>query len=149
MILILFLTIQDYKGEYLNMKKTMKLYELTNIYEVAKNIIENKNSTITSLSKFKLLGVIRSFSGIYNDYEQTRQDLVKKYGEPVLDGEGKETGNIEVKRDSENMNKFVEEMNILRNQNIDVEFNAITVEELFKMELSAEICAVFMPIVAE
>lgn len=131
------------------MKKTMKLYEATNIYEVAKNIIEDKNSTISSLSKFKLLGIVRSFSGVYTDYEQTRQDLVKKYGEPVLDKEGKETGNIEIKRDSENMNKFVEEMNVLRNQNVDVEFSAIKVDELFNLGLSAELCTVFMPIVEE
>jgi hypothetical protein len=131
------------------MKKTMKLYEATNIYEITKGIIENKDSDITSLSKFKLLGIIRSFSGIYTDYEQTRQDLVKKYGEPVLDDEGNKTGNIEIKKDSENMDKFVEEMNVLRNQNIDVEFTSITVDELFSLGLSAELYTIFVPIVEE
>lgn len=131
------------------MKKTMKLYEATNIYEITKGIIENKDSDITSLSKFKLLGIIRSFSGIYTDYDQTRQDLVKKYGEPVLDNEGNKTGNIEIKKDSENMDKFVEEMNILRNQNIDVEFTSMTVDELFSLGLSAELYTIFMPIVEE
>lgn len=131
------------------MKKTMKLYELTNIYEITKGIIENNDSNITSLSKFKLLGIIRNFSGIYMDYDQTRQDLVKKYGEPVLDDEGNKTGNIEIKKDSENMDKFVEEMNILRNQNIDVEFTSMTVDELFSLGLSAELYTIFMPIVEE
>nr|DAG69174.1 MAG TPA: Protein of unknown function (DUF1617) [Caudoviricetes sp.] len=131
------------------MKKTMKLYEATNIYEITKGIIENKDSDITSLSKFKLLGIIRSFSGIYTDYEQTRQDLVKKYGEPVLDKEGNKTGNIEIKKDSENMDKFVEEMNVLRNQNIDVEFTSMTVDELFSLGLSAELYTIFVPIVEE
>lgn len=131
------------------MKKTMKLYEATNIYEITKGIIENKDSDITSLSKFKLLGIIRSFSGIYTDYEQTRQDLVKKYGEPVLDKEGNKTENIEIKKDSENMDKFVEEMNVLRNQNIDVEFTSMTVDELFSLGLSAELYAIFVPIVEE
>lgn len=131
------------------MKKTMKLYEATNIYEITKGIIENKDSDITSLSKFKLLGIIRSFSGIYTDYDQTRQDLIKKYGEPVLDKEGNETGNIEVKKDSENMDKFVEEMNVLRNQNIDVEFTSMSVDELFSLGLSAELYTIFMPIVEE
>lgn len=131
------------------MKKTMKLYEATNIYEITKGIIENKDSDITSLSKFKLLGIIRSFSGIYTDYDQTRKDLVKKYGEPVLDNEGNKTGNIEIKKDSENMDKFVEEMNVLRNQNIDVEFTSMTVDELFNLGLSAELYTIFMPIVEE
>lgn len=131
------------------MKKIMKLYEVTNIYEITKGIIENNDSNITSLSKFKLLGIIRSFSGIYTDYDQTRQDLVKKYGEPVLDDEGNETGNIEIKKDSENIDKFVEEMNILRNQNIDVEFTSMTVDELFSLGLSAESYTIFMPIVEE
>lgn len=131
------------------MKKIMKLYEATNIYEITKGIIENNDSNITSLSKFKLLGIIRSFSGIYTDYDQTRQDLVKKYGEPVLDDEGNKTGNIEIKKDSENMDKFVEEMNILRNQNIDVEFTSMTVDELFSLGLSAELYTIFMPIVEE
>ena len=131
------------------MKKTMKLYEATNIYEITKGIIENKDSDITSLSKFKLLGIIRSFSGIYTDYEQTRQDLVKKYGEPVLDDKGNETGNIEIKKDSENMDKFIEEMNVLRNQNIDMEFTSMTVDELFSLGLSAELYTIFMPIVEE
>lgn len=133
----------------MNMKKIMKLYEATNIYEITKGIIENNDSNITSLSKFKLLGIIRSFSGIYTDYDQTRQDLVKKYGEPVLDDEGNKTGNIEIKKDSENMDKFVEEMNILRNQNIDVEFTSMTVDELFSLGLSAELYTIFMPIVEE
>lgn len=131
------------------MKKTMKLYEATNIYEITKGIIENKDSDITSISKFRLLGIIRSFSGIYTDYEQTRQDLVKKYGEPVLDKEGNKTGNIEIKKDSENMDKFVEEMNVLRNQNIDVEFTSMTVDELFSLGLSAELYTIFVPIVEE
>ena len=131
------------------MKKTMKLYEATNIYEITKGIIENKDSNITSLSKFKLLGIIRSFSGIYTDYEQTRQDLVKKYGEPVLDKEGNKTGNIEIKKDSKNMDKFVEEMNVLRNQKIDVEFTSMTVDELFSLGLSAELYTIFVPIVEE
>lgn len=131
------------------MKKTMKLYEATNIYEITKGIIENNDSNITSLSKFKLLGIIRNFSGIYTDYDQTRQDLVKKYGEPVLDDEGNETGNIEIKKDSENMDKFVEEMNVLRSQNIDVEFTSMTVDELFSLGLSAELYAIFVPIVEE
>jgi len=133
----------------LNMKKIMKLYEATNIYEITKGIIENNDSNITSLSKFKLLGIIRSFSGIYTDYDQTRQDLIRKYGEPVLDDEGNKTGNIEIKKDSENMDKFVEEMNILRNQNIDVEFTSMTVDELFSLGLSAELYTIFMPIVEE
>lgn len=131
------------------MKKTMKLYEATNIYEITKGIIENNDSNITSLSKFKLLGIIRSFSGIYTDYDQTRQDLIRKYGEPVLDDEGNKTGNIEIKKDSENMDKFIEEMNILRNQNIDVEFTSMTVDELFSLGLSAELYTIFMPIVEE
>lgn len=131
------------------MKKTMKLYEATNIYEITKGIIENKDSDITSLSKFKLLGIIRNFSGIYTDYEKTRQDLVKKYGEPVLDDKGNKTGNIEIKKDSENMDKFVEEMNVLRNQNIDVEFNSLSVDELFSLGLSAELYTIFVPIVEE
>ncbi len=131
------------------MKKTMKLYEATNIYEITKGIIENNDSNITSLSKFKLLVLIRSFSGIYTDYDQTRQDLIRKYGEPVLDDEGKKTGNIEIKKDSENMDKFIEEMNILRNQNIDVEFTSMTVDELFSLGLSAELYTIFMPIVEE
>ncbi len=131
------------------MKKIMKLYEATNIYEITKGIIENNDSNITSLSKFKLLGIIRSFSGIYTDYDQTRQDLIRKYGEPVLDDEGNKTGNIEIKKDSENMDKFVEEMNILRNQNIDVEFTSMTVDELFSLGLSAELYTIFIPIVEE
>lgn len=131
------------------MKKAMKLYEATNIYEITKGIIENNDSNITSLSKFKLLGIIRSFSGIYTDYDQTRQDLIRKYGEPVLDDEGNKTGNIEIKKDSENMDKFIEEMNILRNQNIDVEFTSMTVDELFSLGLSAELYTIFMPIVEE
>lgn len=131
------------------MKKIMKLYEATNIYEITKGIIENNDSNITSLSKFKLLGIIRSFSGIYTDYDQTRQDLIRKYGEPVLDDEGNKTGNIEIKKDSENMDKFVEEMNILRNQNIDVEFTSMTVDELFSLGLSAELYTIFIPIVGE
>lgn len=131
------------------MKKIMKLYEATNIYEITKGIIENNDSNITSLSKFKLLGIIRSFSGIYTDYDQTRQDLIRKYGEPVLDNEGNKTGNIEIKKDSENMDKFVEEMNVLRNQNIDVEFTSMTVDELFNLGLSAELYTIFMPIVEE
>lgn len=131
------------------MKKIMKLYEATNIYEITKGIIENNDSNITSLSKFKLLGIIRSFSGIYTDYDQTRQDLIRKYGEPVLDDEGNKTGNIEIKKDSENMDEFVEEMNILRNQNIDVEFTSMTVDELFSLGLSAELYTIFMPIVEE
>lgn len=127
----------------------MKLYEAVNIYEITKNIIEDKNSDITPLSKFKLLGIIRGFAGVYTDYEQTRQDLIKTYGDKVIDEEGNETGNIEIKKDADNWDKFVSEINTIRNQDVDVEFTPISVDELFNMGLSAEICSVFVPIVKQ
>lgn len=52
----------------------------------------------------------RIMSEAITEYLQKRDELIAKFGNPVLDEEGKETGEISLSIESENFPKFLDEL---------------------------------------
>ena len=69
------------------MNKTLKVYQVNNIYSRIKNVIENKNIDIKAKFKFKLLRLYSEVQSIVKDFEMTKDGLINKYGTDVLDSE--------------------------------------------------------------
>lgn len=130
------------------MNKTLKVYQVNNIYSRIKNVIENKNIDIKAKFKFKLLRLYSEVQSIVKDFEMTKDGLINKYGTDVLDSEG----NVTQKRVSPNDKTwadFVKEINTVAESDIDIDITPITVDELFEMELDTDALADLVPIVEE
>jgi len=130
------------------MNKTLKVYQVNNIYSRIKNVIENKDIDIKAKFKFKLLRLYSEVQSIVKDFEMTKDGLINKYGTDVLDSEG----NVTQKRVSPNdktWTDFVKEINTVAESDVDIDITPITVDELFEMELDTDALADLVPIVVE
>lgn len=130
------------------MNKTLKVYQVNNIYSRIKNVIENKDIDIKAKFKFKLLRLYSEVQSIVKDFEITKDGLINKYGTDVLDSEGNVTQK-RVSPDDKTWTDFVKEINTVAKSDVDIDITPITVDELFEMELDTDALADLVPIVVE
>lgn len=130
------------------MKKTLKVYQVNNIYSRIKKVIENKDNGIKAAFKFKLLRLYSEVQPVEKDFETTKDGLVNKYGTDVLDSEGNVTQK-RVSPEDETWTDFVKEINTVAESDVDIDITPITVDELFEMELDTDALADLVPIVEE
>lgn len=130
------------------MNKTLKVYQVNNIYSRIKNVIENKDIDIKAKFKFKLLRLYSEVQSIVKDFEMTKDGLINKYGTDVLDSEGNVTQK-RVSPDDKTWTDFVKEINTVAESDVDIDITPITVDELFEMELDTDALADLVPIVVE
>lgn len=130
------------------MNKTLKVYQVNNIYSRIKNVIENKDIDIKAKFKFKLLRLYSEVQSIVKDFEITKDGLINKYGTDVLDSEGNVTQK-RVSPDDKTWTDFVKEINTVAESDVDIDITPITVDELFEMELDTDALADLVPIVVE
>lgn len=72
---------------------------------------------------------IRILNGILTEYFAFKHDLISKYGEPDKDNNGNETGSISISPDSSNFKKFIDEFDVIKNIEHDVDLMQIPYEE--------------------
>lgn len=130
------------------MKKTLKVYQVNNIYSRIKKVIENKDNGIKAAFKFKLLRLYSEVQPVEKDFETTKDGLVNKYGTDVLDSEGNVTQK-RVSPEDKTWADFVKEINTVADSDVDIDITPITVDELFEMELDTDALADLVPIVEE
>lgn len=130
------------------MKKTLKVYQVNNIYSRIKKVIENKDNGIKAAFKFKLLRLYSEVQPVEKDFETTKDGLVNKYGTDVLDSEGNVTQK-RVSPEDKTWVDFVKEINTVAESDVDIDITPITVDELFEMELDTDALADLVPIVEE
>ena len=87
----------------------MKINDVLRYNRIIKDIIQNATD-VNALVKFKLLGMLKQFEPIVDDFETVRNDLIRKYGKL---GEDSNYGVFLPKRDDyeddDSYNKAVEE----------------------------------------
>jgi hypothetical protein len=83
---------------------------------------------LSSAVRIKLAGNLRKVKPVYDDYTEQRQAVFTKYGEKVLDNDGKETDQIKLK--PENVEVANKELEAALNVETDVELKPVTVEDL-------------------
>lgn len=130
------------------MKKTLKVYQVNNIYSRIKKVIENKDNGIKAAFKFKLLRLYSEVQPVEKDFETTKDGLVNKYGTDVLDSEGNVTQK-RVSPEDKTWADFIKEINTVAESDVDIDITPITVDELFEMELDTDALADLVPIVEE
>lgn len=122
----------------------LKLSEILNINQVLKTIIDDKDTSIEPIMKFKMLGVMKSFENSVTNFESIRNDLIMKLGT------ADEDGNVSINREDENkVKEFNDELLKVLNVESEVTFTKLKAEEIFNKGIKTEYLMALYPIVEE
>ena len=111
----------------------IKLYAVTKLNDVIKNIINNKEYKIDIVTKFQMLGILKTFETSLMNIETIKHEKIMEYGTTT------EEGNVFIdKNDAENMAKFIEDMNALMNSEVEIDINPLDAESISDIGLSAD-----------
>ena len=109
----------------------MKIKDALSIYNNIKFIIDDKNTDITPLFKFKLLGIMKGLEATIINFEIVRNDIANKYGEKDDDG------NITIK-DDDLKETFKAEIDKVLNSVVEINLNYLKADEAFTSGMPAE-----------
>lgn len=120
----------------------MKLAEVLNINQVLKSIIDNTNSQIDSLLKFKFLGIMKSMETPISNFEIIRNDKILEFGKETEDG------NVRIdQEDKETMENFNKALSEILGSEVKVDIEKIKSDDIFNKGISAEYLMVLYPII--
>lgn len=111
----------------------IKLNTVLTANTIFRNIIDNdKDNTIDSVFKFKLLSMLKEMTNAVTTFEEVRNEKIQKYGS--LD---KETGQYKIDENSENFKKINEELLELVNEEVDVNISKIKLDDAIRNGLNS------------
>ncbi len=127
----------------------LKMYNIINIYTTIKTLIENENFN-DSILKFKMLGILKSLESPISNYQTIQYDTIKELGIPILNDNGKETGNYTIPPDNkETIEKYIQTMNQLGETEIDIPLDKFKASVIFNKGITAEQLIHLYPIIEE
>jgi hypothetical protein len=106
--------------------KKVVLRDVVNGLSALNVLVEQK---LPVFSSFKLSLFLKNVSPVIESYEKERNKLVKEFGTPTMDKEGKETGNYTFP-DAEKAKEFTDKINSLLDVEIDIGVPEIKVSDL-------------------
>lgn len=108
----------------------LKINEIVSLSETIKAIIDDTDTTISPLMKFKLLGILKAIIPYAENFEIIKNDAICKYGK------ADENGNISVSaEDKESYELFVKEIEPALLYEVDVDIKKLSPEEIFGEKL--------------
>lgn len=108
----------------------LKINEIVSLSEAIKNIIDDTDTTISPLMKFKLLGILKAIIPYVENFEIIKNDAIRKYGKTD------ENGNISVSaEDKESYEQFIKEIEPAYLYEVDVDIKKLSPEEIFGAKL--------------
>lgn len=126
------------------MELKMKLNDVLNLYYTIKQIIDNSETKINPLFKFKLLGIMKSISPHIENYEIIRNEKIREYGKENKDG------NISIPSDdTESITKFSDELKSLINSDVYINITKLKVSDVFDKGVKADYLLGLYPIIEE
>lgn len=125
------------------MKKTLELFKVINANEILKKIIDNKDININCISKFKLLGIMKTLEPVIANFEFVRNEKIKEYGKE--DGNGQVSINAE--DEPEAFKKYQEEIQELLST--VVEIDAIKAEDVIDKGVPADALIAIYDLICE
>lgn len=72
----------------------------------------------------------RLLNDVLTEYFDFKRELINKYGTPDRNSDGCETGTISISKNSKNFKKFIEEFNIIKDIEHEVDLMTIPYEEV-------------------
>ena len=126
------------------MEIKLKLGEVLNLNQILKIIIDDSESKIDSLLKFKLLGSMKSIEPLIQNFEIIRNEKINEYGEKTDDGR------VQISVENKDaIKKFNEDINKLANEEISININKFKPSDIFDKGLKAEYLIGLYPIIEE
>ena len=126
------------------MEIKLKLGEVLNLNQILKIIIDDSESKIDSLLKFKLLGIMKSIGPLIQNFEIIRNEKINEYGEKTDDGR------VQISVENKDaIKKFNEDINKLANEEISININKFKPSDIFDKGLKAEHLIGLYPIIEE
>lgn len=111
----------------------MRLERVIVANQVLKNIIDDTKISVDSVTKFKLLGIMKKIEPYCANFETIRNEKIKEYGT-----KDEESGNISISNDDkEAIEKFQKDLTELTNTEVDVEIK-IKAKDILDKGIPAE-----------
>lgn len=126
------------------METNLKLSDLLNLNQTLKLIIDDSETKIDSLFKFKLLGIMKSIESHVSSFEIIRNEKINEYGKET------ENGNIGIPPDDQDaIKKFNEDLMEVINSEVSININKLKSNEVFDKGVKAEYLIGLYPIIEE
>lgn len=110
----------------------MTLNDALVLNDIVKALIDNTELKISSIFKFKLLGIAKNLEIPVSNYQMIRDEKIREYGTESTDEEGNPTGGVEIKADdTESIEKFTKDMNEFIQSEIEIDIQKLKVQEVF------------------
>lgn len=120
----------------------MKLYEVLNLNEIIKKVIDDQTLKIDALTKFKLLGIMKVLEPHIQNFEIIRNEKIKEFGKEDKDG------NVLIdKEDTDAMQQFNDSLSDIIHSDLNVSFEKIKADDIFNKGLPAEYLAALYPVI--
>ncbi len=126
------------------MEITLKLSDVLNLNQTLRAIIDDNNTKVDALLKFKLLGIMKGLKNHIDNFEIIRNEKINEYGEKTEDG------NIRILvEDKEAIQKFNDDLMKVINSEVSVNIARLKVSEVFDRGVKAEYLVGLYPIIEE
>lgn len=126
------------------MEIKLTLGEVLNLNHVLKSIIDDSETKIDSLFKFKLLSVMKSLETLVANFETIRNEKIKQYGKQAEDG------SVSIPpEDKEAIRKFNDDVIELIDSEAVVNITKFKANDVFDKGVKAEYLIGLYPIIEE
>lgn len=126
------------------MEIKLKLSEVLNINQSLKLIIDDTQTKIDPLFKFKLLGIMKAIEVHVANFDTIRNEKVNEYGEKTEDG------HVQIsKDDTESMRKFNDALLKVIESEVVINIAKLKVKDVFDKGVRADYLIGLYPIIEE
>ena len=123
---------------------TVKLYEVINLNQALKLIIDGNYKKIDAVLKFKLLGIMKSIAVHVENYEIIKSEKIREYGKETDDGK------ISIPLDDkEVLENFNNDMDKVTNCDVEVNISKFKAQDVFDKGIPADILMLLYPFIEE
>lgn len=111
----------------------IKLSKVTMLNEVIRSILNNKEYKIDVVTKFQMLGILKSFETPLMNIDTIKNEKIMEYGTTNEDG-----GIYIDKTNTEKFSKFVFDMDELLNSDTEIDIETLDAKTMSDIGLSAD-----------
>lgn len=120
------------------------MHELIDINNVLKLIIDDKETKVDALLKFKLLGLMKAAEPHVSNFETIRNEKILEYGEET------ENGSYQIAKENlDSIEKFNRDMECVLNSEVTFCVDYLKINDIFDKGIKAEYLIGLYPIIKE
>lgn len=118
------------------MAKTKKRdYKLRELEEMAMSLV--KHMDVKGVVGFSIAWNYRAILDKLGEYLKVKDELVRKYGKPIVGSNGEQTGEYVVTKDSNEYNDYIAEFTPIADSVVSVDVMSVKRDDVISVDLSA------------